>query len=146
MSSNNKINILAHYQSSVLKELIAWARLSQEKKFGIALLLLVLAFIFGGYVSVLSSALNVWGVIVFFEALLQSKLKWEKEDTREILKTYLYAGLLGTIAGSFLLLYFDVFYFIHLSIIDFLTRYIWFLLPLSKLFPSLQRRGKGGGL
>lgn len=134
-----KINLIVR---SVQQELSNWARLSMEKKFGIALGLLILAFVLGGFIPVLSSALNVWGVIIFFEALLQSQLKWEKADQREILKTYLYAGILGTLAGSFLLLYFDVFYFLRLSLLDFLTRYIWFLLPLSKIKDSLSKKEK----
>ncbi|MFH1183394.1 MAG: hypothetical protein V1690_03985 [Candidatus Moraniibacteriota bacterium] len=141
---NTKTNKLISYRQSVLKEFVSWARLPMETKFGVALGLLVLAFFLGGFVPAVSSALNVWGVIVFFEALLQSQLKWEKEDQREILKTYLYAGILGTLAGSFLLLYFDVFYFLRLSVIDFLTRYIWFLLPLSNLTKKVKTQNKKG--
>jgi hypothetical protein len=134
------------YWQTVQKELVSWARLPMETKFGTAFILLVLAFILSGFVPRFSSALNVWGVIIFFEALLFSQFKWGKESTRELLKTYLYAGVLGTLAGSFLLLYFDVLYFLNLSVLDFLTRYLWFLLPLSKLrqylpqTPSKQRK------
>lgn len=143
---------ISYYWQAVQTELIAWAKLPAETKFGVSLGLLVLAFILGGYVSSISSALNVWGVIIFFEALFQNQLKWERKNQKEIFKTYLYAGILGTISGSFLLLYFDVNYFIHLSLLDFLTRYIWFLLPLSKprkfFLPSSEggsRLGRGRG-
>lgn len=122
-----------YFRHSVQTELISWAKFPVERKLGISLILLLLAFILGGYLPSISSALNVWGVIIFFEALLQNQLKWERENQKEIFKTYLYAGILGTICGSFLLLYYDVNYFIRLSLIDFLTRYIWFLLPLSRL-------------
>jgi hypothetical protein len=135
---NKTDSMVFGFWKSIKGELIVWAKLPMETKFGVALGFLVLAFLLGGFIPAVSSALNVWGVIIFFEALLQSQLKWEKENTREIIKTYLYAGILGTLAGSFLLLYFDVFYFIRLSIIDFLTRYIWFLLPLSKLTDKIK--------
>ena len=132
MSSIKHTNSTKYWQA-VQTELIAWARLPAEIKFGVSLGLLVLAFILGGYVSSISSALNVWGVIIFFEALLQNQLKRDGKNKKEIFKTYLYAGIFGTICGSFLLLYFDVNYFIRLSLLDFLTRYIWFLVPLSRI-------------
>jgi len=102
-------------------------------KFIVSFSLLILSLISSGFAPVLSSALNVWGVIIFFEALFQKKLKWEKWNGHDILITYLAAGIIGTAAASFLLLCFDVVYYLKLSLFDFLTRYIWFLLPLSKL-------------
>jgi len=131
-------NIFSRYFWSIQNELLVWARLPLETKFVIAFSLLVISFITGGLLPIFSSALNVWGVIIFFEALFQKKLKWEKWNGRDILITYAAAGIIGTFAGSFLLLYFDVIYYLKLSTLDLLTRYIWFLLPLSRLIPKLK--------
>lgn len=141
MSPKTKTNNLAlRYWQSVQDELIAWAKLSLEIKFVIALLLLVLSVIIGGFAPVPSSILNIWGVIIFFEAILQKNFKWERWGSGDLLKTYLLAGVLGTLLGSFLLLYFDVAYYLKLSLFDFLTRYIWFLFPFSKLTKKIRNQ------
>jgi len=141
VSPKTKTNNLAlRYWQSVQDELIAWAKLSLEIKFVIALLLLVLSVIIGGFAPVPSSILNIWGVIIFFEAILQKNFKWERWGSGDLLKTYLLAGVLGTLLGSFLLLYFDVAYYLKLSLFDFLTRYIWFLFPFSKLTKKIRNQ------
>lgn len=136
----NSFALLTHYKDSIQTELLAWARLPLEKKFIIALLLLILSLITGIVAPILGSTLNVWGMVVFFEALFQKRLKWEKWDGRNILITYAAAGIIGTIVASFLLLYFDIIYYLKLSTFDLLTRYIWFLLPLSKLYRIFRPR------
>ena len=138
MSSDKKLNILLSYWRSIQNELIVWARLPLETKFIIAFSLLVISLLIGSIAPILSSALNVWGVIIFFEALFQKKLKWEKWNGRDILITYASAGIIGTLAASFLLLYFDVLYYLKLSTFDLLTRYIWFLLPISKIYDKIN--------
>jgi|GEM_PF-1593593 len=127
-------NIVFRYLRSVQHELLVWARLPLETKFIIALVLLIASLLTGGLAPILSSAMNVWGLIIFFEGLLQKNLKWEKWDGHDILITYLAAGIIGTLAASFLLLYFDVIYYLKLSLFGFLIRYIWFLLPISRLY------------
>jgi len=102
----------------------------------IALVLLIISFLTGNFAPIFSSVMNVWGLIIFFEGLIQKNLKWERWNNRDILVTYLAAGIIGTVLASFLLLYFDVIYYLKLSLFDFLTRYIWFLLPLSRLYPK----------
>ena len=140
MPSKIKTGKINSRQQLIKVELTAWAKLSLETKFIVSLVLLVLAFILSGFVPILSSVFNVWGVIIFFEAIFQGRFKSQKKDEREIFNTFLYAGLIGWLAGSFLLLYFDLNYFIYLSLLAFLTRYIWFLLPLSKIIPFLRHR------
>jgi len=139
MPAKNKVDIFTRYRKAVQNELICWARLSLEKKFVIAFFLLTASLISASFTPLLSSVLNVWGGIIFFEALFQKKLKWEKWNGRNILITYLAAGIIGTVTASFLLLYFDILYYLKLSIFDFLTRYIWFLLPLSKLTEKIKK-------
>jgi len=140
MSSDKKLSILLNYWQSVQNELLVWARLPFETKFIIGFSLLVVSLLTGSVAPILSSVLNVWGVIIFFEALFQKRLKWEKWNGRDILITYASAGIIGTIAASFLLLYFDVIYYLKLSTFDLLTRYVWFLLPLSKLPAYLKQK------
>jgi len=141
------MTIIARLWRNIRIELISWTRLSLEIKFIVSLVLLVLAFILSGFVPILSSVFNVWGVIIFFEAIFQrpvpdgtrqGRFKSQKKDEREIFNTFLYAGLIGWLAGSFLLLYFDLNYFIYLSLLAFLTRYVWFLLPLTKLTENIK--------
>lgn len=135
-------NLLTLYWRMIQIELLFWARFPLEYKFTIAFALLVLSLILSGISPILGSVTNVWGLIVFFEALFQKKFKWEKWNGRDILITYAGAGIIGTLVASFLLLYFDALYFLKLSTFDLLTRYIWFLLPLSKIVPSLVAKTK----
>jgi len=139
-TKTNSIKFFGRYLQSVRHELLAWARLPLETKFVVAFSLLIISFLTGGLAPIFSSAMNVWGLIVFFEALFQRNLKWEKWNGRDILTTYVAAGIIGTLAASFLLLYFDVIYYLKLSLFDFLTRYIWFLLPVSRLLDKPKSR------
>jgi hypothetical protein len=135
----NQNNILYRYWQTTQHELLTWARLPLETKFVAALILIIISLITGNLAPIFSSVTNVWGLIIFFEGLIQKNLKWEKWDSRDILITYLAAGIIGTVLASFLLLYFDVIYYLKLSLFDFLTRYIWFLLPISKLHKYLPK-------
>lgn len=136
------MGIFSRYLQSVQNELIFWARLPLETKFIIAFFLLVISLITGSFAPIFSSVLNVWGVIIFFEALLQKNLEWEKWNGRDILITYLSAGILGTVVASFLLMYFDILYYLKLSLFEFLTRYVWFLLPLSKFTDKIKTQDR----
>lgn len=140
MYKKSKDNIIKSLTKSIQSELLAWARTPAEKKFIIAFSFIILSLITSSFTPAFSSALNVWGVIIFFEAIFQKNIKWNKWDGRKIFKTYLLSGIIGTLAATFLLLYFDVFYFFKLSVVDFFTRYVWFLLPLSKLPPKQRGR------
>jgi len=134
-----KVNSLTvRYLQSVRNEFLSWAKLSLEAKFVIALFLLIFAVTISGFAPILSSVFNIWGVIIFFEAILQKNFRWERWNGPHLLKTYLIAGILGTLLGSFLLLYLDLVYYLKLSLFDFLTRYIWFLLPLSRIISRLK--------
>lgn len=136
-----KINkLVLSYWQSVQTELLAWARFPMEKKFLVALAFLITSLLIGGITPIFSSTLNVWGMIIFFEALFQKKIKWDKWNSRDVLTTYALAGIIGTILASFLLLYFDVLYYLKLSTFDLLTRYVWFLIPFSKILPALKKQ------
>jgi hypothetical protein len=137
MKPINQNNIFFRYWRATQHELLAWARLPLETKFVVALILIIISLITSNLAPIFSSVTNVWGLIVFFEGLIQKNLKWEKWDSRDILVTYLAAGIIGTVLASFLLLYFDVIYYLKLSLFDLLTRYIWFLLPISRLHKYL---------
>ena len=133
-------SLLSEYRQSVKTEFIVWAKLPLETKFSVSLVLIITALALSGYLPTLGSALNVWGLIIFFEAILQERLSGRGFGKKELLKTYLFGGILGAIAGSFLLIYFDILYYTQLAIFDYLTRYIWFLIPHTRIRQLLFKK------
>lgn len=135
--------------SRLITESRHWHRLSFKTRLLIALTLLLLSYGFDYIYSPLASALTVWAILIFFEVLVQKYLFEDKVGKGNILDIQISAVLLGIIAILAPMFYFDSIYFLKISALDFASRYIGFLLPLSAISKSLtsqQKKGRGGGL
>ena len=113
-------------------QIIFLHRLPPKTRLLIAAGLLVLSFVIGFIYVSLGATLTTWAMLIFFEVLVQKYLFKNKIGRGNVLDIQISAVLLGIIVTVAPLLYFDSLYFLQISALDFLSRYIWFLLPLSR--------------
>ncbi|MBM3256002.1 MAG: hypothetical protein FJZ04_00835 [Candidatus Moranbacteria bacterium] len=128
------------YWEKVGKEIFFWHCLPVKTRLLTAAGLFLFGYVSSFVYAPLGTTLAVWAILIFFEVLVQKYLFKNKAGKGNILDIQLSALLLGIIAAVAPLLYFDSLYFLNISAIDFLSRYIWFLLPLSNLTHSSSLR------